>query len=111
MSGRSSRRKGHDYERAVARTLRTVFGDGVHRGLQSRSGDETADVEVPVFWIECKRGRRTDLKAALALAAAACPPERRPLAVCKDDHRPDVVAMHLEDFVELLREWWAGRQR
>jgi hypothetical protein len=110
VNGRASRRKGHDYERVVARVLREVFGDGVRRGLQSRSGEETPDVEVPVFWIECKRGRRTDLKGALAQARAACPEGRWPLAICKDDHQPDVVAMHLDDFLALVRKWWEAKR-
>ena len=112
MGGKASRRKGHDWEREVVTRFRGVFGDNeVKRGLQARSGEEVPDVDLPCFWIECKRGQRTDIKAALEQAADAAPKGRLPLAVCKDDHRDPMIAMLLDDFIELVREWWKRSNR
>lgn len=105
--GRMSRRKGHDWEREVATRFREVFGhDEVRRGLQSRSGEEVPDVEVPCFWVECKRERRTNPKAALLQAAAATPKGRMPIAICKDDRQEPTVTLLFDDFLELVGEWW-----
>lgn len=107
MSGRRSRRKGHDFEREIVHRFREVFGeDNVRRGLQSRSGEEVPDVEVPCFWIECKREKRTNPKAALKQAMGDAPKGRIPIAICKDDRQETTVTLLLEDFLDLVREWW-----
>jgi hypothetical protein len=108
LSGAGARRKGHDYEREVARIFAEVFGpERVRRGLQYRDGADAPDVVTPVFWVECKRGKRTEPKAALKQALEASLGKGLwPIAVCKDDKAPPIVTMHLEDFLELVREWW-----
>ncbi len=112
MSGLHSRRKGADFERALVREFRERMPDAtVRRGLQARSGDEVPDVDLPCFWLEAKRHRRTNVKGALAQASAAAPKGRWPIAVCKDDGEAAVIAMQLDDFLELLGEWWEGRNR
>ncbi|ACY13270.1 hypothetical protein [Haliangium ochraceum] len=112
MGGAMSRRKGADYERALVRRFREVMpGADVRRGLQSRSGSEVADVECPVFWIESKRGRKPNVRGALKQAQAAAPKGRIPVAVIRDDRAEAFAALPLEDFLELVREWWEGRQR
>ncbi len=110
MGGLASRRKGADFERELVRTFREVMPDsGVRRGLQSRSGEEVPDVELPCFWLEAKRHQRTNVKAALRQAVEAAPKGRWPMAVCKDDRQPAIVAMYLDDFLDLLGEWWELR--
>jgi hypothetical protein len=111
--GALSRRKGHNWERAVAKRFREVFPDA-RRGTQTRQGYEAPDVETPVFWIEAKVGRRTNPKAALAQALEAMSnnPEAKgliPIAVCKDDRCEPTVTLGLEDFLELVGEWWRAR--
>jgi len=111
MGGRSSRRKGADFERAMVHRFREVFGDDdVRRGLQSR-GEEVPDVDVPCFWIECKREKRTSPRAALEQAVDAAPKGRIPIAICKDDRRETTVTLLLDDFLELVREWWRSTNR
>jgi hypothetical protein len=83
-------------------------GAVVKRGLQYRSGQEVADVDAPCFFIEAKHHHRTNIRAALDQATAAAPQGRWPIAVCKDDRKPPLVAMDLEDFLELVAEWWRG---
>ena len=112
MTGAMSRRKGAAYERELVHRFREVMpGAEVRRGLQCRSGDEVADVECPVFWIESKRGRKPNVRAALKQANEAAPKGRVPLAVIRDDRAEAFVAMSLEDFLELVREWWNGMNR
>ena len=112
MSGLRSRRKGAAWERALVRMFREVMPRAeIRRGLQSRSGQEVPDIEVPCLWIEAKRHRRTNIKAALRQAMETSPKGRWPVAVCKDDHQPAVVAMQLEDFLDLVAEWWEARNR
>lgn len=111
MTGAGCRRKGHGFEREIARSLGEIFGDGVRRGLQYRDGADCPDVIAPALWVECKRGRKTNIRAALAQAIAAS--EGRglwPVAICRDDGAQATATMALDDFLDLLREWWAGRE-
>ncbi len=113
MDGRGARRKGHDFERETARRFAEVFGSTeVRRGLQYRDGADCADVIAPALWIECKRGRKTNARAALAQATAASEGKGYwPIAVCKDDNEPATVTISLDDFLDLVREWWELRRR
>ncbi len=110
MSGAASRRKGHGFERVVAQRLRDIFGDDVRRGMQYRDGAEAPDVVAPCFWIECKRGKRTSPAAALRQAQQGSGSRGVwPIAICKNDNEPATVTMSLEDFLDLVREWWSTR--
>ncbi len=112
MGGRMSREKGARGERELVLRFREAMPDApVRRGLQSRGGEEVPDVDCPVFWIESKRGRKPNVRGALAQAAAAAPKGRIPLAVVRDDRAAAFVTLLLEDFLELVREWWEGRNR
>jgi len=112
LSGARSRRKGAVHERTIAQRFRDVMpGATIKRGLQCRSGAEACDVEIPCFWSELKRHRRTNIKAALRQATETCPEGLWPIAVCQDDHAPATATMALDDFLDLIGEWWTGRQR
>ena len=113
MSGRASRRKGHDFERLIVARLSCVFGNGqVRRGLQYRDGTDCPDVIAPGLWIECKRGRMTNPRAALRQAVSDSTGKGLwPVAVTKDDRDAPHVTMRLDDFVDLLAEWHALRSR
>ena len=112
MGGASSRRKGHAYERELVHLFRKAMpGAEVRRGLQSRSGDEVADVECPVFWVESKRGKKPGVRAALRQALAAAPHERMCVAVIRDDRAEPFISMLLDDFLELVNEWWELRNK
>jgi len=109
MGGRAARVKGATWERDVAKMLAEVLGDGVKRGLgQTRAGGEVPDVVAPPYWVECKRGKRTSPKAALAQAVEAMAESRSPeftvpVAVCKDDRESPTVTLFLSDWLELVR--------
>jgi hypothetical protein len=104
VTGAGARRKGHDFERELARRFRDALGGpDIRRGLQTRDGDEAADVEgVPGWWIEAKAHRRVNHRAALAQAIAAAPPGRKPVVIGKDDRQRPVAVMLLDDFIDLL---------
>ena len=110
--GAHSRRKGRRYEQELVHLFRDAMpGAEVRRGLQSRGGEEVPDVDCPVFWLEAKRGKKPNVRAALRQATDAAPKGRIPLAVVRDDRAEAFVALSLDDFLELVREWWAGRQQ
>jgi hypothetical protein len=104
VTGAGSRRKGHAFERALARRFREALeAPDVRRGLQTRDGAEAADVEgVPGFWIEAKAHRRVNLRAALTQAIAAAPAGRKPVVIAKDDRQQPVALMLLDDFIALI---------
>ncbi len=101
--GRRSRVKGKVFERAVAKLLRGVFGDGVKRGWQSRSGTEQCDVEGTPFHVECKHGKQVNLRAALRQAIADTD-GRPPVVIARDDRQEPVVVMRLADWLDVMRE-------
>lgn len=111
MGGNHSRRKGSDFERALVHVFREAMpGAEVRRGLQSRGGHEVADVDCPVFFPEAKRGKKPNVRAALAQARAAAPQDRIPIAIVRDDRAEPFVSLGLDDFLELVREWWSLRK-
>ena len=87
MSGRTSLRKGIEFERVVRRRLARVFGeDHVRRGNQYKDGTDCADVNAPRFWIECKAGKKPNVRAALRQAITDSEGKQLwALAVCKDE--------------------------
>ncbi len=106
--------KGKVWEREVARRLRTAMpGCEARRGLsQSRGGGaEESDVVVPCFHVEAKHHAVVNVGAALAQACEDAGPGLYPIAVCKSDRRPPMVAMRLDDFEALVAEWWERGKR
>lgn len=112
MNGAGSRRKGANYERALVHLFREAMpGAEVRRGLQCRGGEEAPDVDCPVFWVEGKRGKKPNVRAALRQATDSAPPGRIPIAVIRDDRAEAFVALALDDFLELVRDWWEAQNR
>ena len=97
----NSRRKGHDFERKVARALRDVYPDA-RRGLQYRDARE-CDVEGTPWRIECKRSERLNIMAAYRQAVEDGRGDPRPVAVIsKVSNTPAVVTVSLADFKRML---------
>jgi len=110
MSGATSRRKGARFERAMVHRFREAMpGAEVRRGLQCR-GEEVADVDCPVFWPELKRGKKPNIRAALRQAIEAAPKGRIPIALVRDDRAEEIVTLLLDDFLDLVSEWWERGQ-
>jgi hypothetical protein len=107
----NSRRKGISFERELVHRFRDAMpGAEIRRGLQYRGTEEVADVDCPVFFPELKRGRKPNVRAALAQAREAAAEGRIPIAVIRDDHAEAFVALGLDDFLNFVKEWWALRQ-
>lgn len=111
----SQRRKGHDWEREVARLFRAAMpGCEAKRGLsQTRGGtQEGGDVELEHFTVEAKHRQAPNVRAALEQAITCEEPGKWPLAVCKWNRRKgekaglETVTMRLEDFLELASVWY-----
>jgi hypothetical protein len=112
MSGATSRRKGARFERDMVHRFREAMPDAeIRRGLQSRGGDEVADLDCPVFWPELKRGKKPNIRGALKQAIEAAPKGRIPIAVIRDDRAEEIVTLLLDDFLDLVAEWWELRKR
>ena len=113
-TGKSSRTKGHSFERFVARVLQVSFPDSkVSRGLQYR--DPTmCDVEGTPFRIECKARKTFSYKDILdAIEQAERDGEehgddRFPLAITKKDRMPIMFHGKLEHLVGIIeKHFWA----
>jgi len=105
--GKHQREKGARFEREVANRLKPVFGPRTIRSSgQCFSGDTRADVDCPVLWVECKVGKRPNIKAALEQAEKArdsCESNKVPVAICKWDRHEPIASIRLNDFIELLK--------
>jgi len=113
MGGRASRTKGHGFEREVAAFLREKVGIDAKRGLsQPRGGtSEEPDVLTPggwPVWIECKRGKKTDSRAAMRQARNAVVRgnvDAWPVVICRDDGEDAYATVPLELLGLLLLLW------
>jgi len=100
--GAMSRRKGASWERDVATTMRARGAVNAKRGLgQARCARECADVEGTPWWIECKRGARLNVVAALAQARDASD-GRVPIVIAKLDRADPIVTLSLADFLDIV---------
>ena len=113
MGGKASRTKGHGFEREIAAWLRDAVGIDAKRGLsQPRGGTaEEPDVLTPggwPLWLELKRGKKTDSRAALRQARNAIATSGAdcwPVAICRDDQEEATAMMPLELLGLLLLLW------
>lgn len=99
---KSQRTKGHSWERKVASELRDLFPDA-RRGYQTRGGtSEAPDVDGTPWFIECKVGKRPNIRAAMEQATTNT--DGRPcLVVTKRDREEPLATMKWSDFLYLLR--------
>lgn len=118
MKPGQKRRKGHAWEREVARLFREVMPGCVSkRGLQY-ADPAAPDVQHPWLFVECKHGKRPQPKAALeqaerGLRSAKLQGLKSPIAICKWDGQPAekaMVSLRLGDFLDLMSELWDGRK-
>ena len=109
--GACQRRKGHNWEREIARMFRAVMPDVlIERGAQAWGGGLDPDLRMPVLAPECKCGARPNIGAAMIQAQERAG-GRIPVVVSRRNmggNRPpqDLVTMPLDDFLEMFGEWW-----
>lgn len=107
--GKTSRDKGKRGERELASILRE-FGYDARRGQQYCGVSGDADVVgLPRVHIECKRVESLRLYDALAQSTADAKDDEIPIVAHRRNNCPWVVVVRLEDFMEIYREWEAGR--
>ena len=103
----NSRRKGAQYERELAVRWRDsgLFAEA-RRGIgQTRSGSDVPDVDGTPYWIEAKRRKAHNVRAAMRQAVTATD-GRIPVVVARwdgDSADDALVCVRLADFETLLR--------
>lgn len=115
--GKAQREKGKRGERELANYLRD-YGYDCRRGQQYSGSKGDADVVgLPGIHIECKRVERLNIYDAIQQAINDTQVEQLPAgkeiypAVFHRRNRGSWLAtMRLEDWINLYREWDAGRQ-
>lgn len=107
--GRGARAKGANFERELARYFNSQFSQmNAKRGLgQTRGGgEEIADVEMEHIHVEAKRHKRCNIKAALNQAIDDSKEKTKlPVAITKDDRKPILVTMLMDDWIELFKAY------
>ena len=105
----NSREKGKRGELELARALGS-FGYRSRRGQQYCGSNGDADVVgLPGLHIECKRVERLNLEDAMAQAGHDAREGEKPAVFHRKNQSRWLVTMELQDFMELYREWEAGR--
>lgn len=100
--GKLSNAKGKRGEREVATLIREAFPWlDPHRGNQSRSGSDSADVEGTPWFLEVKRVKaRADIKGAIAQAVEASD-GRPPVVFSRVNGGEWLVTMRAEDWLKM----------
>ncbi|NLS96655.1 MAG: hypothetical protein GXX96_31350 [Planctomycetaceae bacterium] len=103
--GRKSRDKGAAGERELARELSRLLGVEARRGRQYHGGPGSPDVvvEIPHVHLECKRTERLRLYEALEQAIADAG-EKVPVVAHRQNHKPWVVIVRLDDLPKLATQ-------
>ena len=102
MKPGGGRAKGHAWERQVAIMLRPYFPKA-KRGLQYQIGFDGSDVIETPFFIECKRGKKVNIRAAFAQAHGDNKTGKPVLIMSKEDNCKPVVSMEWETFEDLIK--------
>lgn len=106
MSGKTSRRKGHNFEREVAIMLRPYYPDA-KRQLEYQEGlgydlQGTGDLS-----IQCKKGSSFKIEKALEQAVVK---NKIPVAITRRDREDIVVSMYWKDFEYFLVSYLKGNK-
>lgn len=117
MSGRRSRSKGVRGELEFVKLAKECGFPDARRvsPLQTGHVGRLPDVELSrddVFWVEVKRGKRPNIRAALCQAIEESEGTGRvPVAAVRDDGYQWLVAMDGEDFLDMVLELQNSRRR
>lgn len=105
----NSRDKGARGERELSKALKE-YGYDCRRGQQYSGANGDADVVgLPGIHIECKRVERLNISDAMHQALRDSRPGELPAVFHRRNSEPWLVTMPLESWIEIYREWEAGR--
>lgn len=105
----NSKSKGKKGELELCRKLRE-YGYSCSRSVQYCGANGDADVVgLPGIHIECKRVERLNLTDAMHQALRDSRPGELPAVFHRRNSEPWLVTMPLESWIEIYREWEAGR--
>lgn len=108
--GKAQRDKGKRGERELAGVFRAYGYDDAKRGQQYCGAAGNADViGLPGIHVECKRVEKLNLLDAVAQAVHDALPGLLPAVFHRRDRCEWLVTMRLSDWIEIYREWEAGR--
>ena len=100
QQGRYVRNKGHSFERAVAKQLKTVFPT-VKRHLESQADEAAKGIDLSntePFGIQCKAYKKYAPIAKIEEVKVGVP-----VLITKGDNKPAVAVVYLDDFIKLLK--------
>jgi hypothetical protein len=92
--GKTSRRKGHNFEREIAKLLRQYYPNA-KRQLEYQEGVGFDIAETGDLSVQCKVGKSFKIEKALKEAVRD---NKIPLAITKKDREDIVVSMYWKDF-------------
>ena len=105
----NSKRKGKTGELELCRALRG-HGYECKRSVQYSGANGDADVVgLPGIHIECKRVERLNLEDAMAQSRRDAREGEIPVVMHRKTRSPWMVTKTLEEWMEIYREWEAGR--
>lgn len=105
----NSRAKGARGERELSSKLKE-YGYVCRRGQQFCGANGDADVVgLPGIHIECKRVEKLNITQAMSQAISDAKDEEKPTIFHRKDNEKWLVTMRLDDWMELFREYEAGR--
>ena len=93
-SGKTARRKGHNFEREVAKLLRNYYPNA-KRQLEYQEGVGFDIAETGDLSVQCKVGKSFKIEKALKEAER---PDKIPMAITKRDREEIVVSLYWKDF-------------
>lgn len=106
-SGKTARRKGHNFERDVANLLKPYFPDA-KRQLEYQEGLGYDIANTGELSIQCKVGKSFKIEKALKEAVRE---KHIPIAITKKDREDIVVSMYWKDFEYFLIAYLKDNQK
>lgn len=98
----SQRRKGHNYEREIARRLQSLFPDAKRNVTETQTGGQGVDiVGTGALAIQCKRLKRY---AAITKINEINAPGKIPVLITKGDRLPDMAVLPLDALLAILED-------
>jgi len=101
----NSKRKGKHGELEAVKVVRQWGLKHARRSQQYAGTEGHADLaNTGKLHIEVKRGRKTNIKAALQQAQEQAKPNHIPVALTRDDHKQWIVSIHANDLKQFVLE-------